>query len=119
MQRAGSSQAKPPSHIGSIIIDSGPWAIWQNRADTDRCIRWARECWDALRPFYESSAYVNAVDDAISDDDERVRSAYGQNFERLVSLKNRYDPTNLFRLTLALGGPDSVVDLGGLYNAAV
>ena len=78
--------------------DSGPWAIWQNRSDTDRCIRWARECWDALRPFYEPSAYVNAVDDAISDDDERVRSAYGANFERLASLKNRYDPTNLFRL---------------------
>ena len=78
--------------------DSGAWAIWQDRADTDRCIRWARECWDALKPFYEPSAYVNAVDDAISDDDKRVRSAYGSNFERLVSLKNRYDPTNLFRL---------------------
>jgi hypothetical protein len=78
--------------------DSGPWAIWQDQAETDRCIRWARECWDALRPFYEPSAYVNAVDDAISDDDERVKSAYGSNFERLTSLKNRYDPTNLFRL---------------------
>jgi hypothetical protein len=78
--------------------DSGPWAIWQDRSDTERSMRWARECWDALRPFYEPSAYVNAVDDAISDDDERVKSAYGQNFERLVSLKNRYDPTNLFWL---------------------
>jgi Berberine and berberine like len=78
--------------------DGGAWAIWQDPADTDRCIRWARECWDALRPFYEPSAYVNAVDDAISDDDERVKSAYGANFERLTSLKTRYDPTNLFRL---------------------
>jgi FAD/FMN-containing dehydrogenase len=78
--------------------DAGPWAIWQDRADTDRCVRWARECWEALRPFYEPTAYVNAVDDAISDDDERVMSAYGSNFERLTLLKNRYDPTNLFRL---------------------
>lgn len=78
--------------------DGGPWAIWHDRADTDRCIRWARECWNALRPFYDSGAYVNAVDDAIGDDDERVRSAYGSNFERLTLLKNRYDPTNLFRL---------------------
>jgi hypothetical protein len=54
--------------------DCGPWAIWQDPADTDQCIRWARECWDVLRPFYEPSAYVNAVDDAIGDDDERVRS---------------------------------------------
>jgi hypothetical protein len=51
-----------------------------------------------LRPFYEPSAYVNAVDDAIGDDDERVRSAYGLNYQRLVSLKNKYDPTNQFRL---------------------
>jgi FAD/FMN-containing dehydrogenase len=78
--------------------DGGPWAIWHDRADSDRCIRWARECWNALRPFYDSGAYVNAVDDAIGDDDERVRSAYGSNFERLTLLKNRYDPTNLFRL---------------------
>lgn len=78
--------------------DCGPWAIWQDPADTDQCIRWARECWDVLRPFYEPSAYVNAVDDAIGDDDERVRSAYGPNYQQLVSLKNKYDPTNQFRL---------------------
>jgi hypothetical protein len=72
--------------------DAGPWAIWQDRADTDRCIRWARECWEALRRFYEPSASVNAVDDAINDDDERVRSAYGSNFERLTLLKNSVRP---------------------------
>lgn len=49
-------------------------------------------------PSYEPSAYVNAVDDASGDDDERVKSAYGPNYERLVALKNKYDPTNLFRL---------------------
>jgi len=64
--------------------DGGPWAIWHDRVDTDRCIRWARECWNSLRPFYEPGAYVNAVDDAISDDDdERVRSAYGRKFRAL------------------------------------
>lgn len=78
--------------------DCGPWAIWQNPADTDRCIDWARECWDALRPFYEPGAYVNAVDDARGDGEDRVRSAYGGNYERLVALKNKYDPANLFRL---------------------
>ncbi len=77
--------------------DCGPWSIWQDPADTDRCIRWARDCWEALRPSYERSAYVNAVDDTV-DDDERVKSAYGANYERLVALKNKYDPTNLFRL---------------------
>ena len=78
--------------------DCGPWAIWQDPADTERCIRWARECWDALRPHYEPSAYVNTVDDVGGDDEDRVKSAYGPNYPRLVSLKNKYDPTNLFRL---------------------
>jgi FAD binding domain-containing protein/berberine-like enzyme len=78
--------------------DCGPWAIWQDSADTERCIRWARESWDALRPSYEPSAYVNAVDDVSGDDEDRVKSAYGSNYHRLVSLKSKYDPTNLFRL---------------------
>jgi hypothetical protein len=78
--------------------DCGPWAIWQDPAETDRCIRWARECWEALLPFYEPGAYVNAVDDALGDDEGRVRAAYGGNYERLAVLKNKSDPVNLFRL---------------------
>jgi hypothetical protein len=78
--------------------ECGPWAIWRDPAETDRCIRWARECWEALLPFYEPGAYANAVDDVRGDEEERVRSAYGGNYERLVALKNKYDPANLFRL---------------------
>lgn len=77
--------------------DCGPWATWQDPADTERCIAWARTCWEALGPFYEPRAYVNAVDDT-TDNDERVRSAYGQNYPRLLELKQKYDPQNLFRL---------------------
>lgn len=75
--------------------DCGPFAIWQNPVDTEKCIDWARECWQALRPFYERGVYVNALSD---DADERVRAAYGPNYQRLVTLKNSYDPTNFFRL---------------------
>jgi hypothetical protein len=53
---------------------------------------------ECAQAFYDSGAHANAVDDAMSDDDERVRSAYGANFGRLTLLKNRYDPANLFRL---------------------
>ncbi len=75
--------------------DCGPFAIWQNPADSEKCIGWARECWQALRPFYEPGVYVNALSD---DADERVRAAYGPNYQRLVTLKNSSDPTNFFRL---------------------
>ena len=75
--------------------DCGIWAIWQDSADTEKCIRWTRDCWETLRPFFEPFVYVNVLSDDV---DERVREAYGPNYERLVALKNKYDPTNFFRL---------------------
>jgi hypothetical protein len=94
--RIGSTETAFPHRF--YHYDCGPWAIWHNPADTDRCIKWARQCWEALKQSYEPSAYVNAVDDAVSDDEERVKSAYGQNYHQLAELKAKYDPTNQFRL---------------------
>jgi FAD/FMN-containing dehydrogenase len=61
-------------------------------------IGWARECWTELKPFAERAVYVNALEDAAEEGEGRVREAYGVNYGRLVALKNRYDPANLFRL---------------------
>ncbi len=58
-------------------------------------IRWSRESWEAMQPFVERSNYVN---DLGEEGEDRVREAYGPSFDRLVSVKNRYDPTNFFRL---------------------
>ena len=63
--------------------------------DTEKGILWARECWDAMQPFAERSAYVN---DLGEEGQARVREAYGSNYDRLLPLKNKYDPTNFFRL---------------------
>jgi hypothetical protein len=63
----------------------------------DAIVRWARECWDALCPHVDRAVYVNALDDAVEEDDLRVRQAYGENYQRLKDLKKQYDPTNLFR----------------------
>lgn len=67
---------------------------WLDPAEDDRNIAWARELFDAMRP-YGSGVYVNYLD---RDEDERIRSAYGVNYDRLVKLKNEWDPANLFRL---------------------
>ena len=75
--------------------DCGIWAIWKDSADTDKCIRWTRNSWKTLRPFFEPFVYVNVLSDDVN---ERVRTAYGPNYQRLVTLKNKYDPTNFFRL---------------------
>jgi FAD/FMN-containing dehydrogenase len=68
-----------------------------NPPDTDKMVRWARECWKALEPFAERAVYVNALEDALEEGEARVREAYGPNYEKLVSLKSKYDPQNMFR----------------------
>jgi FAD/FMN-containing dehydrogenase len=73
----------------------GAMAGWDDEAHTERNIRWSRESWSAMQPFCEHDAYVN---DLGEEGEQRVREAYGQNYERLVALKQKYDPTNFFRL---------------------
>ena len=70
-------------------------AQWTDPAQTDTCIAWARETFDALSPYMADRSYMNYLS---ADDYDRVRQAYGPNYERLVELKRRYDPDNLFRL---------------------
>jgi FAD/FMN-containing dehydrogenase len=68
---------------------------WAEAAGDEAGIAWARSLFKAAAPFSTGSVYVNFL---ASDDEGRVRAAYGANYERLVALKNRYDPTNLFRV---------------------
>jgi hypothetical protein len=67
---------------------------WQEATSDDACIDWAREVFRATSRLATGGAYVNFL---TQDEGERVRAAYGANYERLVELKNRYDPTNLFQ----------------------
>jgi FAD/FMN-containing dehydrogenase len=70
-------------------------AQWLDRADDEASIAWVRETADALSPHMADQSYVNYL---AADEADRVRFAYGPNWERLVKLKARYDPDNLFRL---------------------
>ncbi|HEY1276369.1 MAG TPA: FAD-binding oxidoreductase [Thermoleophilaceae bacterium] len=67
---------------------------WTEPAQTHAGIAWARETFAALAPYMADRSYTNYLS---ADDYERVRSAFGSNYERLVELKRRYDPDNLFR----------------------
>jgi FAD/FMN-containing dehydrogenase len=75
--------------------DFFPGAIWSDPAQDEECIRWSRECWQAMQPYVERANYVNDLGD---ESDERVMEAYGANYGRLVELKRKYDPDNFFRL---------------------
>ena len=68
-------------------------------AEAEQCVRWAREFWDAMQPFLTSGVYVNYLGPEADEGAERLQAAYGpEKYQRLVALKNTYDPTNLFRL---------------------
>ncbi|CAN5654318.1 FAD-binding oxidoreductase [soil metagenome] len=57
---------------------------------------WARDYWETLHPHSLGGGYVNMLMD--DEGQERVRSTYRENYDRLVELKRKYDPDNLFRV---------------------
>jgi hypothetical protein len=67
---------------------------WREPAQDAACIGWARGLFNALAPHATGTVYVNFMPD---DEADRVRGAYGANYDRLAALKRRYDPENLFR----------------------
>jgi hypothetical protein len=68
---------------------------WVDRSDSEENIRWTRAFFEAMQPFFESGVYVNNLGE---EGEDRIKEAYGAHYERLVALKDKYDPTNLFRL---------------------
>lgn len=61
----------------------------------DKITSWAKDYWSALHPYSAGGAYVNFMMD---EGEDRVKATYGQNYDRLVMIKNKYDPDNLFRV---------------------
>ena len=70
-------------------------ASWENPADDDVNIAWARDAWNDMRRFSTGGTYINFLTEEEGDD--RIHDAYGMNYERLVEVKTKYDPDNLFR----------------------
>lgn len=75
------------------------WAMVIIGVDSDpankEIISWSKEYWKAVHPYAAGGAYVNFMMD---EGEDRVRATYGDNYDRLVSIKNKYDPDNLFRV---------------------
>src|SRR5919112_180751 len=70
--------------------------VWSDPAESDDHVGWTRALWEAMQPFTSGGVYVNNLGDEGPD---RVRAAYAPDvYDRLVSLKARYDPDNVFRM---------------------
>jgi FAD/FMN-containing dehydrogenase len=87
--------AETPYVNRDALYDCFPISIWDDPGDDAAHIRWARNLWDAMRPFSTGGVYANNLGDEGTD---RIQAAYGENYPRLVALKSKYDPTNFFRL---------------------
>ena len=68
---------------------------WSDASQDESGITWCRDLWNAMGQYATGEAYVNFMTE---EEGARLESAYGSSYQRLVELKNRYDPSNLFRL---------------------
>jgi len=79
------------ARYGQVIVGVDP-----DPANNERMIKWAQAYHDALHPHSAGGAYVNMM--MHDEGPDRVRASFGDNYDRLVEVKRRYDPANLFRV---------------------
>ncbi len=68
---------------------------WDHPADDARCIAWARDFFKASAPYASAGAYVNFM---TAEETDRIAAAYGSSYARLVQIKSKYDPDNIFHM---------------------
>jgi FAD/FMN-containing dehydrogenase len=76
------------------------WALhvlgaWTDPAQDEEMIAWVRNIAKTAEPYAQKGAYLNYLMD---EGEQRVRDSFGPKYDRMVELKNKYDPTNMFRL---------------------
>jgi hypothetical protein len=79
----------------SAQYDNFAVSIWTDPRESEAQKQWVRDWWDMTNPSSLGAEYVNNLGE---EGEDRVRAAYGDNYDRLVALKNEYDPANVFRL---------------------
>jgi FAD/FMN-containing dehydrogenase len=77
----------------NLSIDS----TWEDPIRSERNIAWTREVWTKMRQFSDGGIYLN-FSGFLEEGEKLLHEAHGDNYERLVALKTKYDPTKLFRL---------------------
>ncbi len=88
-----------------VAKDATPWAyrdakyagvfvgVDPSPENASKITQWCKDYWNALHPYSSGGAYLNFIMD---EGHERIKASYQDNFERLVSIKTKYDPTNFF-----------------------
>jgi len=98
MPQGGGAYARVKTDATAFAQRAAPFNMfvfsgWDDPAQSEAVGNWARSAWKKLEP-HTRGFYVNEY----NDDAHRMRETYGVNFDRLVALKTKFDPNNVFRL---------------------
>ena len=93
--------ARVPSDATAFGARKAQWDFdaigqWADGAESGRHIAWVRELWTGLEPHLQGDAYINHI--SADDKPEKIRASFGANYQRLQSIKSKYDKDNLFRI---------------------
>ena len=126
IQHLGGAVRRVPSDATAISVRDAGFVLnfmgdWRDRSENAVHVAWVREAWNSLLPHSTRSVYLNYAGHEERGAESLVRSAFGTNYDRLVSVKTKYDPTNLFRLNQNIrpaaasgaGAAGNVPPLGG------
>lgn len=96
MNRVGSAETALGVRSANYLLSLD--SSWVDSADNESAIAWTREAWAEMQPFSGGGAYLNFPGQG-EEGEGLLRASYGNdNYDRLVNLKRKYDPSNLFRL---------------------
>src|SRR5690606_12414406 len=87
--------------------------VWTEPAEDAEHIQWTRDLSTAMEPFATGGVYVNFLG---NEGEARVRAAYGPNYERLVEVKRRYDPENVFDMNQNIVPAQRSAPAGGVVR---
>ncbi|MBI2913638.1 MAG: FAD-binding oxidoreductase [Chloroflexi bacterium] len=96
----GGAIHRVPDDATAMGWRSAKWAVhilgmWPDPNEDDPNIAWVRNVAQAVKPWAQDGAYLNFLMD---EGEQAVRDSFGRHYQRMVDLKHKYDPTNLFRM---------------------
>jgi FAD/FMN-containing dehydrogenase len=103
VQHFGGAVRRVPPHATAFATREAPFIInfmgtWRHRCESKSHIAWVRDAWNRVFPYSTGTVYLNYLGQEERDADALVGATFGPNYDRLVAVKTRVDPTNLFRL---------------------
>jgi len=76
--------------------------MWHDEAKTEECKSWVRSMWEELQPHSTGGIYLNFLSEVDGSDGAATHQVYGKSWERLLQVKEKYDPKNLFHVSMDL-----------------